>query len=100
MLGAAQTTATEGDVALTERRYAEAAALFAQAAGYVPARHRQERLDYMERQAEALYRQGAERGDNADPRDRVIEQLEKQLRDLRRQLEELRKNRPDTPEKR
>jgi tetratricopeptide (TPR) repeat protein len=65
MLGAAQATATEGDVALTERRYAEAAALFAQATGYVPAQHRTERPQYLERQAEALRRQGAERGDNA-----------------------------------
>ena len=40
-------------------------ALFAQAAEYVPAQYRTERPQYLERQAEALRRQGDERGDNA-----------------------------------
>ena len=35
MLGAASTTAAEGDVALTERHDAQAAELFEQAAAYV-----------------------------------------------------------------
>lgn len=39
----------------------------------------------------------ADRGDNADPRDRVIQELEHQLKDLRQQLDELRKRRPDGP---
>ena len=65
MLGAARSTATEGDVALTERHYVQAADLFGQAAGYVPAGHPDERLGYLDRQADALYRQGDERGDNA-----------------------------------
>jgi tetratricopeptide (TPR) repeat protein len=64
MLGAAGSTAAEGDVALTERRYLEAAALFEQAAGYVPADQESERGAYLTRQAGALYRQGEERGDN------------------------------------
>ena len=64
MLGAASSTATEGDVALTERHYVQAADLFGQAAGYVPAGHSDERLAYLDRQADALWRQGDERGDN------------------------------------
>ena len=65
MLGAASSTAAEGDVALTERRYLEAAELFGQAAGYVPSGHASERGGYLLRQADALDRQGDERGDNA-----------------------------------
>ena len=64
MLGAARSTAAEGDVALTERRYLEAAELFGQAAGYVPSGHASARGGYLLRQADALCRQG-ERGDNA-----------------------------------
>jgi hypothetical protein len=65
MLGAAQSTSAEADVALTERRYLEAADLFSQAAGYVPSGHTGEHGGYLLRQADALYRQGDERGDNA-----------------------------------
>jgi tetratricopeptide (TPR) repeat protein len=64
MLGAASSTAAEGDVAMTERRYQEAAELFAQAAGYVPSRHASEHGGYLLREADALYQQGDERGDN------------------------------------
>jgi tetratricopeptide (TPR) repeat protein len=64
MLGAASATATEGDVALTERHYTEAADLFGQAARYVPPGHADVRLSYMDRQADALQRQGDERGNN------------------------------------
>jgi tetratricopeptide (TPR) repeat protein len=63
-LGAASVTAADGDVAMTERRYTEAAELFGQAANYVPSGHANERGDYLLRQADALYRQGDERGDN------------------------------------
>jgi tetratricopeptide (TPR) repeat protein len=65
MLGAARSTAAEGDVALTERRYLEAAELFGQAAGYVPNGDTNDHGGYLARQADALYRQGGERGDNA-----------------------------------
>ena len=65
MLGAAGSTAAEGDGALTERRYAEAAELFGQAAGYVPSGHTGEHGGYLQRQADALYRQGDERGDES-----------------------------------
>jgi hypothetical protein len=64
MSGAANATATEGDVALTERHYTEAADLFGQAARFVPSGHADERLSYLDRQADALYREGDERGDN------------------------------------
>jgi tetratricopeptide (TPR) repeat protein len=64
MLGAASATATEGEVALTERHYTEAADLFGQAARYVPTGRADERLSYLDRQAAALYREGDERGDN------------------------------------
>jgi hypothetical protein len=67
MLGAARSTAAEGDVALTERRYLEAAKLFAQAAGYVPGGDTNERGRYLVRQANAFYRQG----DNAALRSSV-----------------------------
>ena len=65
MLGAAGSTAAEGGVTLTERHYTEAADLFSQAAGLVPSGHPQETADYLSRQADALYRQGDEKGDNA-----------------------------------
>jgi hypothetical protein len=62
MLGAARSTAAEGNVALTERHYLEAAELFGQAAGYVPGGDTDDRGGYLTRQADALYRQGEERG--------------------------------------
>ena len=58
MLGAASSTGAEGDLALTERRYDEAAELFGQAAGYVPSGHASEHGGYLRHQAYALYRQG------------------------------------------
>ena len=63
-LGAASSTAAEGGVALTERKFDQAATLFGQAAGYVPSGRRKERGDYLLRQVDALYREGGERGDN------------------------------------
>ncbi|ACL60937.1 conserved hypothetical protein [Methylobacterium nodulans ORS 2060] len=63
-LGAARSTAAEGDVAQTERKYLEAAELYGQAASYVPSRHLDEHSALVERQAGALYWQGYERGDN------------------------------------
>ena len=65
MLGAASSTAAEGDVALTELRYKQAADLFKQAATLVPPGHSDKTASYLERQAVALYRQGDEKGDNA-----------------------------------
>jgi len=65
MLGAANSTAAEGDLALTERRYSDAAERFGEAAAYVPKDHASERGGYLRRQGDALSRQGDERGDNA-----------------------------------
>ncbi len=65
MLGAASSTAAEGDVALTERNYKEAAELFGQAADDVPSGHASEHGGYLMRREDALYRQGDELGDNA-----------------------------------
>jgi tetratricopeptide (TPR) repeat protein len=64
MLGAASSTAAEGSIAMTERRYQEAAQLFAQAADYVPAAHASEHGGYLTREADAFYEQGDQRGDN------------------------------------
>ena len=64
LLGAAASTATEGGVAMTEQHYGEAADLFQQAATLVPEGHSDETSGYLERQADALYRQGDEFGDN------------------------------------
>jgi hypothetical protein len=71
MLGAANSTAAEGDMALTERNYTEAADLFAQAASYVPSGHTSERGNYILRQAYALFQQGDERGDNGALREAI-----------------------------
>ena len=64
MLGAANATAVDAGVALTEGKYRQAADLFGQAAGYVPPGHPDELGSYLSSQAGALYRQGDERGDN------------------------------------
>ncbi len=64
-LNAAQTTAQRGDVALTRLRYPDAAQRFAEAAAKVPQGHEEERWKYLNQEANALYRQGDEFGDNA-----------------------------------
>src|SRR5262249_40781598 len=64
LLAAAASTATEGGVAMTERHYSEAADLFKQAVALVPKGYPDKTSDYLKRQADALYRQGDERGDN------------------------------------
>jgi tetratricopeptide (TPR) repeat protein len=61
----AETSAQRGDIALARLRYAEAAQHFAEAARTLPVGHDQERWNYLVRQADALYRQGDEFGDNA-----------------------------------
>jgi len=64
LFGAAKSSGYEADLALTQRRYLEAATLFGQAAGYVPRGHVAQRGEFLRHQAEALLRQGVERGDN------------------------------------
>jgi tetratricopeptide (TPR) repeat protein len=56
----AETAARRGDVALTRFRYAEAAAHFANAASMFPigSAHEDERIDYLHREASALYSRG------------------------------------------
>jgi hypothetical protein len=64
-LNAAMLVSSRGDIALTRLQYADAAAGYLQAATLVPPGHPDEAAKYRSRQAEALYRQGDERGDNA-----------------------------------
>src|SRR4051812_10268691 len=63
-LNAAETSAQRGKLALTRLRYLEAAQHFAAAAARVPSGHEDRRLAYLEQEADALYQQGDEFGDN------------------------------------
>jgi len=63
-LEAAATCAQRGELARTRLRYNEAAAHFRAAASRVLDDHKSERLDYLNRQAQALYLQGSEFGEN------------------------------------
>jgi len=64
-LNLAMMEASQGNIALTRLRYADAAKLFAVAAAAVPAGQEDERWKYLIKEARALYRQGDEFGDNA-----------------------------------
>src|SRR5262249_45791941 len=63
----AETSARRGDIALTRLRYREAAHHFASAAAALPAEsaHRDMHINYLRKEADALFRQGDEFGDNA-----------------------------------
>jgi tetratricopeptide (TPR) repeat protein len=63
-LRAAKAREGRGDVALTQLHYREAAEYFGAAASFVPVGFVEERESLLFRQAEALYRQGDEFGDN------------------------------------
>jgi tetratricopeptide (TPR) repeat protein len=65
-LNAAETSARRGEIALTRLRYAEAATHFAKAAAVFPPGtiNENKRIDYLNREASALYEQGYELGDN------------------------------------
>jgi tetratricopeptide (TPR) repeat protein len=63
-LEGADTSAQRGQLALTQLRYPDAARLFADAARRVPAGHDDVQYGYLDRKADALYREGEERGDN------------------------------------
>ena len=65
LLGAAASTAAEGDLAITELDYQKAAALFKQAVDLVPAGQAATSFNYLNRYVNALYRQGDEHGDNS-----------------------------------
>jgi tetratricopeptide (TPR) repeat protein len=62
----ADTSARRGEIALTRLRYNEAAGHFANAAAVLPSGNAYEdkRIGYLESEADALYRQGDEFGDN------------------------------------
>src|SRR5262249_20867900 len=66
-VNAAETSAQRGEIALARLRYAEAAKHFANAAAVFPPKsaHEDKRVGYLEREAEALYLQGYEFGDNS-----------------------------------
>jgi tetratricopeptide (TPR) repeat protein len=64
-LNLAKMEASQGDIALTRLRYTDAAKRFAEAAAEVPQGHEDERWKYLNVEANALYRQGDEFGDNA-----------------------------------
>ena len=65
-VNAAETSARRGDIALTRLRYSEAAQHFANAAAALPpeSTHQDQRIGYLQKEADALYRQGDEFGDN------------------------------------
>jgi tetratricopeptide (TPR) repeat protein len=63
-LDLAATDAQLGGIALTRLQYQEAADYFAAAAGHVPSGHAEQRLAYLDKEADALYHQGDEFGDN------------------------------------
>ena len=63
-LQAAATAAQRGEIAMTRLRYRDAAGHFASAAARMPPDHAAEQLRYLDAEANALYRQGDEFGDN------------------------------------
>jgi tetratricopeptide (TPR) repeat protein len=65
LLAAAASATAEGSLAMTELHYGQAADLFKQAAELVPVGHPNETGNYIQEQANALYREGYEHGNNA-----------------------------------
>src|SRR5215831_12862304 len=63
-LNAAKLLAGRGNIALTQLRYTAAVRQFKEAAAFVPAEH-PEKANYQSSEADALNREGDERGDNA-----------------------------------
>ena len=63
-LECANTSAQRGQLAMSQLRYRDAAQHFANAARRVPEERGDIRLRYLDQEAEALYRQGTDRGDN------------------------------------
>jgi tetratricopeptide (TPR) repeat protein len=66
-VNAAETSAQRGEIALTRLRYAEAAKHFANAAAVFPpnSAHEDKRISHLTNEANALYQQGEELGDNS-----------------------------------
>ena len=65
LLRAADDRGVRGNIAMTKRHYRDAAQHFQKAADRVPAGHPNEKAGYLHNEADALYRQGDEQGDNA-----------------------------------
>ena len=65
-VNAAETSSKRGDIALTRLQYGEAAKRFAASAAMFPpgGANEEKRIAYLEKEADALYRQGSEFGDN------------------------------------
>src|SRR5580704_1968923 len=80
LIQAAASSAAEGDLARTELHYLQAAELFKEAANLVPAvsAYDDKRTGYLQREADALYQQGDEFGDNSALRP-AIERYERLL---------------------
>jgi tetratricopeptide (TPR) repeat protein len=64
-LSAAKLIAGRGNIALTQLSYTDAAEHFKEASTLVPSGHPDETARYLHDEADALYRQGDEQGDNA-----------------------------------
>ena len=79
-LNVAATSAKRGEIALTRLRYNEAARHFADAAATAGSGNPDKRADYLEKQADALYQQGNEFGDDAALRSSIT--ILKQLIDM------------------
>jgi len=76
-LSVAAVRAEQAELSLIQLRYRQAAERFVAAAELVPDSKPEQRLDYRERHADALYRQGDEKGDNA-----VLKEAIRAYRDL------------------
>lgn len=65
-VSAAETSARRGEISLARLRYIEAAKHFANAAGVFPpnSEYEDRRISYLQKEASALFQQGAEFGDN------------------------------------
>jgi tetratricopeptide (TPR) repeat protein len=70
-LNLATMEASQGGIALTQLHYTDAAGHFKEAAALAPAGHEDERWNYLNAEADALYRQGDEFGDNAAARSAI-----------------------------
>src|SRR5215467_8662658 len=89
-VNAADTSARRGEIALTRLRYREAAAHFANAATVFPpdSPYENKRTSYLQKEANALYQQGYELGDNGallsaiDRRKRLLELIPREREPL------------------
>ena len=71
LINAAEVKAALAQVALLEFAYPQAAMHFREAIDFLPAKEVQKRREYREAEADAFYRQGDEKGDNAGLRETI-----------------------------